>query len=91
MRIGLFGVFEGDDALTGAILRSELHRRMPGLELRVYTPAGRTLLPGFGERAAFTEHALGACTPSRQEELAATLDVVVIAEPYWRPMRCKIR
>ena len=78
MRIGLFGVFEGDDALTGAILRSELHRRMPGLELRVYTPAGRTLPPGFGERAAFTEHALGACTSARQEELAATLDAVVI-------------
>jgi hypothetical protein len=79
VRIGLFGVFEGEDALTGAILRAELARRIPGLELRVYTPAGRSQDPGFAELVPFSDQPLGACTPARQEELAATLDAVVIA------------
>ena len=79
VRIGLFGVFEGEDALTGAILRAELARRIPGLELRVYTPSGRAADPGFAETVAFLDRPLGDCTVVRQEELAATLDAVVIA------------
>jgi hypothetical protein len=78
VRIGLFGVFEGEDALTAAIVRAELARRVPGLELRVYTPEGRSLAPGFGETVSFDDHGLGPCTPARQEELAATLDAVVV-------------
>src|SRR5215212_6563070 len=84
VRIGLFGVFGGEDALTGAIVRAELARRIPGFELRVYTPSGRSLAPGFAESVPFTDHALGPCTPARQEELAATLDAVVIAG--WLPL-----
>ena len=78
VRIGLFGVFEGEDALTAAIVRAELAQRVPGLELRVYTPGGRSLAPGFGETIAFDDHPLGPCTPARQEELAATLDAVAV-------------
>jgi hypothetical protein len=79
VRIGLFGVFEGEDALTGAVLRAELARRVPGLDLRVYTPSGRPQDPGFVEGVAFDDQRLGAGTSARQEELAATLDAVVVA------------
>ena len=40
VRVGLFGTFDGDDAVIATVLRAELARRMPGLELRTYTPGG---------------------------------------------------
>jgi len=40
VRVGLFGAFEGADAVVAAVLRAELAARLPGVELYVYTPSG---------------------------------------------------
>ncbi len=81
VRVGLFGAFEGDDAVTAAVLRAELARRIPQLELRTYTPSGRPGSTGFAEPVSWSDQPLGAFGSVRQEELAATLDAVVIAGP----------
>jgi hypothetical protein len=79
VRVGLFGAFEGADAVVAAVLRAELATRLPGVELYVYTPSGGSTSVGQTERVAWSDQALGAPTPLRREELAATLDAVVIA------------
>ena len=81
VRVGLFGAFDGDDAVTAAVLRAELARRIPQLELRTYTPSGRPGSTGFAEPVSWSDQPLGAFGSVRQEELAATLDAVVIAGP----------
>ena len=80
VRVGLFGTFDGDDAVIATVLRAELARRMPGLELRTYTLGGD---PGRAGRGAvsWSDQPLGSFGAVRQEELAATLDAVVIAGP----------
>jgi hypothetical protein len=62
-----------------AVLRAELATRLPGVELRVYTPSGGSTQIGRTERVEWVDQALGAPGPIRQEELAATLDAAVIA------------
>jgi hypothetical protein len=79
VRVGLFGAFEGVDALVAAVLRAELAARMPGVELHVYTPSGGPTAIGQSERVGWSDQRLGAPTALRREELAATLDAVVIA------------
>src|SRR4051812_2481905 len=79
VRVGLFGAFEGPDAVVAAVLRAELAARLPGLELHVYTPGGASTAIGQTEHTRWTDHALGAPTPMRRGELAATLDAVVVA------------
>ena len=79
VRVGLWGVFEGDEAVVGAVVRAELARRLPGLELRTYTPSGRPEPSGIAEPVTWSDQPLGVFGPVRQEELAATLDAVVIA------------
>ena len=79
VRVGLFGAFEGADAVVAAVLRAELATRLPGVELYVYTPSGGSTSVGQTERVEWSDQALGAPTPLRKEELAATLDTVVIA------------
>jgi hypothetical protein len=79
VRVGLFGAFEGVDALVAAVLRAELAARLPAAELRVYTPTGGLTLVGQTERVEWIDQALGTPGSIRQEELAATLDAVVIA------------
>jgi len=79
VRVGLFGAFEGADAVVAAVLRAELATRLPGVELYVYTPSGGATSIGQTERVQWSDQALGAPTPLRREELAATLDGVVIA------------
>ena len=79
VRVGLFGVFDGEDAVAGAVVRSELWRRLPELELRTYTPTGDPEPAGIAEPLTWSDQPLGAFGSLRQEELAATLDAVVIA------------
>ena len=79
VRVGLFGAFEGADAVVAAVLRAELATRLPGVELYVYTPSGGPTSIGQTERVVWSDQALGAPTPLRREELAATLDAVVIS------------
>jgi hypothetical protein len=79
VRVGLFGAFEGAEAVVAAVLRAELARRLPGLELYVYTPSGGSTAIGQTERVEWSDQALGASTSLRREELAATLDAVVIS------------
>ena len=79
VRVGLFGAFEGADALVAAVLRAELATRLPGVELHVYTPSGGPTAIGQTERVGWSDQRLGAPTALRREELAATLDAVVIA------------
>src|SRR4051812_50218436 len=74
VRVGLFGGFEAADAVVAAVLRAELARRLPGLELHVYTPTGASTAIGQTERVEWTDQALGAPTPLRRGEVAATLD-----------------
>src|SRR5262245_2106866 len=79
VRVGLFGAFDGADAVVAAVLRAELAARLPGLESHVYTPSGRSTAIGQTERVQWSDQALGRPTALRREELAATLDAVVIA------------
>src|SRR3954466_4953395 len=79
VRVGLFGAFEGADAVVAAVLRAELATRLPGLELHVYTASGGSTAIGQTERVEWSDQALGRPTALRREELAATLDAVVIA------------
>jgi len=79
VRVGLFGAFEGADAVIAAVLRAELATRLPGVELYVYTPSGGPTSIGQTERVQWSDQALGAPTPLRREELSATLDAVVIS------------
>jgi hypothetical protein len=79
VRVGLFGAFEGEDAIVAAVLRAELAARLPGLELRVYTPSGSDTSIGMTEGASWVDRALGSFDPVRQEELATTLDAVVVS------------
>jgi hypothetical protein len=79
VRVGLFGAFEGADTLVAAVLRAELAARLPGVELHVYTPSGGPTTIGQTERVHWSDQRLGAPTALRREELAATLDAVVIA------------
>jgi hypothetical protein len=79
VRVGLFGAFEGEEAVIAAVLRSELASRLPGLELRVYTPSGADTSIGMTESVEWTDQPLGACDPIRQEELASTLDAVIVS------------
>jgi hypothetical protein len=79
VRVGLFGAFEGAEAVVAAVLRAELARRLPAIELYVYTPSGGSTAIGQTERVEWSDQALGAPTPLRREELAATLDAVVIS------------
>src|SRR3954447_2013295 len=79
VRVGLFGKFEGADAVVVAVLRAELAARLPALELHVYTPSGTSTAIGQTERVRWTDQALGAPSALRREELAATLDAVVIS------------
>src|SRR5262245_29654674 len=79
VRVGLFGAFEGADAVVAAVLRAELAARLPGAELHVYTPSGHSTAIGQTERVEWSDQALGAPTELRREELAATLDAVVIS------------
>src|SRR5262245_16448374 len=79
VRIGLFGAFEGAEAVVAAVLRAELATRLPGVELHVYTPSGGSTAIGQTERVGWSDQALGRPTALRREELAATLDAVVIA------------
>ena len=81
VRVGLFGTFDGDDAVIATVLRAELARRMPGLELRTYTPDGDPEPSGIAEPVTWSDQPLGSFGAVRQEELAATLDAVVIAGP----------
>src|SRR3954470_11102475 len=78
VRVGLFGAFEGADAVVAAVLRAELATRLPGLELHVYTASGGSTAIGQTERVEWSDQALGRPTALRREELAATLDAVVI-------------
>src|SRR5262245_49790522 len=79
VRVGLFGAFDGADAVVAAVLRAELAARLPGLEAHVYTPSGRSTASGQTEPVAASDQALGRPTALRREGLAATLDAVVIA------------
>jgi hypothetical protein len=79
VRVGLFGAFEGEDAIVAAVLRAELAARLPGLELRVYTPSGSDTSIGMTEEVDWVDQPLGPFGPIRLEELAATLDTVVVA------------
>ena len=79
VRVGLFGAFEGEDSIVAAVLRAELAARVPGLELRVYTPSGAETSIGMAEGVEWTDQALGSADPIRQEELASTLDAVVVS------------
>jgi hypothetical protein len=79
VRVGLFGAFEGAEAVVAAVLRAELAARLPGLQLYVYTPSGGSTAIGQTEHVEWNDQALGAPTPLRREELAATLDAVVIS------------
>src|SRR6476619_5970705 len=96
VRVGLFGAFEGAEAVVAAVLRAELAARLPGVELHVYTPSGGPTAIGQTERVAWSDQALGAPTPLRREELAATLDSVAIAgsvalsAPHGSPARLLI-
>ena len=96
VRVGLFGAFEGADAVVAAVLRAELAARLPGVELYVYTPSGGSTSIGQTERVRWSDQALGAPTPLRREELAATLDALVIAgsvalhAPHGSPSRLLI-
>ena len=81
VRVGLFGAFEGEDAVIAAVLRRELATRLPGFELRVYTPTGTDTSIGMTEAVEWVDQPLGEWDPVRQEELASTLDAVVIAGP----------
>src|SRR5262245_49354443 len=93
VRVGLFGAFEGADALVATVLRAELADRLPGLELYIYTPSGGPTALGQTEHVPWTDQALSVPTPLRREELAATLDAVVIAgsvalgAPHGSPLR----
>jgi len=79
VRVGLLGAFDAGDALTGSVVRAELARRMPDLELRVYTPTGDPPATGVAEAVTWSAQPLGAFGVVRQEELAATLDAAVIS------------
>ncbi len=79
VRVGLFGAFEGADAVVAAVLRAELAARLPGLELHVYTASGGSTAIGQTERVQWSDQALGRPTALRREELGATLDAIVIA------------
>ena len=79
VRVGLFGAFEGEDAVIAAVLRAELAERLPGIELRVYTPSGSGTSIGMTESVEWIDRPLGPFDRVRQEELSATLDAVVIA------------
>src|SRR3954471_16639606 len=81
VRVGLFGAFEGADAVVAALRRAELATRLPGLELHVYTASGGSTAIGQTERVEWSDQALGRPTALRREELAATLDAVVITGP----------
>ena len=78
VRVGLWGVFDGDEAVSAAVVRAELSRRIPDLDLRTYTPSGDPAPTGIAEPVTWPDRPLGAFDPVRQEELAATLDAVVI-------------
>ena len=67
VRVGLFGAFEGEDAIVAAVLRAELSARLPGLELRVYSPSGTGTSIGMTESVEWTDQPLGAADPVRQE------------------------
>ena len=79
VRVGLFGAFDGEDAVIAAVLRRELAARLPGLQLRVYTPSGADTSIGMTESVEWIDQPLGKCDPVRQEELASTLDAVVVS------------
>src|SRR4051794_41978994 len=74
VRVGLFGNFEGADAVVVAVLRAELAARLPALELHVYTPSGTSTAIGQTECVRWTDQALGAPSALRRGELAAALD-----------------
>ena len=59
VRVGLFGTFDGDDAVIATVLRAELARRMPGLELRTYTPGGDPEPSGIAEPVTWSDQPLG--------------------------------
>ena len=80
VRIGLWGTFDIEhlgDMLFPRVLRAELGRRVPGLEVRPLAPIGYVGLNRFegdGEPAG----PLGAWSEQRLDELAQELDAVVI-------------
>ena len=79
VRVGLFGAFEGADALVAAVLRAELATRLPGVELRVlHAATGGPTGVGQTERVEWIDQALARRARSGRK-LAATLDAVVIA------------
>ena len=78
VRVGLFGAFEGEDALIAAVLRAELAPPCPGSSCDLHA-VRRPRPTGIAERVSWSDQPLGACGAVRQEELAATLDAVVIA------------
>jgi polysaccharide pyruvyl transferase WcaK-like protein len=80
VRIGLWGTFDVEhlgDMLFPRILRAELGRRVPGLELRTFSPIGYVGLNRY-EGDAEPARPLGTWTDERVAELARELDVLVI-------------
>lgn len=78
-RIGLWGTFDVDnygDLLLAHIGRGELSTRLPGAEIRMYSPFGWFHPVGF-EGVELPEP-LGVWSPERAVQLASDLDCVVI-------------
>lgn len=82
VRVGLWGAFDGDDVgqmLLARVVRRELQARLPGSSLRVWT-TGATYGPGrFAEASADPPMPLGSFDASRTDELAAAVDLLVLA------------
>lgn len=82
VRVGLWGEFDGDDVgqmLLTRIVRRELEARLPGSSVRVWT-TGASFAPGrFAGTSAEPPMPLGSFDPSRTDELAAAVDLLVIA------------
>ncbi|HEX2031216.1 MAG TPA: hypothetical protein VHL78_07435 [Actinomycetota bacterium] len=80
VRVGIWGLFDVEDFGAAAILRvlrHELARRIPGLELRTFSPLGydhATRWDGGEPSEPF-----GPWSPERVGELAEALDAVVVA------------
>lgn len=80
VRIGCWGAFDPDDAgdlLDLRVLRYELSRRVPGLELRVWAPSGATRgSTAEGDELIFEP--LGVGSDQQLASLAGQIDVLVI-------------
>ena len=76
-RVGIAGTFDVDnfgDVLFPHVARNELERRLPGVEIRSFSPLGRA---SAWDRGA-TSEALGPWSEERLDELRDSLDCLLI-------------